>query len=453
MPLIKISEIVIKPNRQRVEFEAQAMQDLADSIEVNGLLHPPVLRREGDSLVLVAGERRLRAMEQLHTLGIPVRHAGVTCPEGEIFYTDLGTLTELEAEEVELDENIKRRDLTWQEHAAALERLHSLRQRQKDVVYETAISKGEDPGIQVQTIADTAQEVYGRSDGYFGAQVRKEIIVAKHLDNPIIAKAKSADEAFKLLKKQEEANKFRDLAEKAGKVQTTSDHTIRNVDCLTFMRLPENVEAYDVILTDPPYGMGADSFGDGGGKLGGIEHHYDDSYRSWLTLMTAWTQLSFVVAKPQAHAYVFCDIDNFHELRKLMQQAGWYTFRTPLIVHKLNSGRVPLPDRGPRRQYETILYAIKGDRPVTHIYPDVIPCTADDNMTHGAQKPVELFQNLLQRSVRPGDTVLDTFGGTGTIIPAAHALLCKATVCELNPEYYGMCLKRISDIEKVQTLL
>ena len=29
-----------------------------------------------------------------------------------------------------------------------------------------------------------------------------------------------------------------------------------------------------MILTDPPYGMDADQFGDGGGKMTGIEHHY-----------------------------------------------------------------------------------------------------------------------------------------------------------------------------------
>ena len=34
-------------------------------------------------------------------------------------------------------------------------------------------------------------------------------------------------------------------------------------------------------------------------------------------------------------------------------------------------------------------------------------------MLHGAQKPVVVYQNLLQRSVRAGDKVLDPFAGTG----------------------------------------
>jgi DNA modification methylase len=194
--------------------------------------------------------------------------------------------------------------------------------------------------------------------------------------------------------------------------------------------------------------MGADSFGNAAGKLTGIEHHYDDSYEAWYLLMETWCPLSYQVCKPQAHAYVFCDIDNFPVLRTLMQQAGWYVFRTPFICVKPNSGRVPLPDQGPRRQYETLLYAIKGKKPVTHIYPDVISTTADEQLSHGAQKPIALFKNLLQRSVRPGDTVLDCFAGTGPIIPAAHHFQCKAIVLEKEKEYYAICCERLKALEE-----
>lgn len=448
MKTILPSSIVIKPNRQRTEFEPQALQELCDSIHAIGLLHAPVLRKEGNEYVLVAGERRLRALKQLIELGDTFRYNNEEYTD-TIPFVDIGNLSPLEAEEAELDENIKRRDLTWQEHAQAVKRLHEFRQRQKDAKYEKAIEEGRDPGLCVQTIAETALEVQGSSEGYHHDKVRKGLIVAKHLDNPAVAKAKSVDEAFKILKKQEEVSKNLELAHVVGKTFTSEVHQVHNIDCLSFMMRPENREKFDVILTDPPYGMGADSFGDGGGKLQGIEHHYDDSFDSWKSLMQSWVKLAWDVTKPQAHAYIFCDIDNFPVLRTMMREAGWYVFRTPLIAYKINSGRVPLPTMGPRRQYETILYAIKGGKNVNHIYSDVIPSNADDNMTHGAQKPVELFQNLLQRSVKAGDNVLDTFGGTGTLIPAAHNLLCKATVCELSEEYYGLCLKRIRDLGAV----
>ena len=449
MRFIPISQVLIKPDRQRQEFDPAALQDLVTSIEERGLLHPPVLRDEAGTWTLVAGERRMKAIAQIWELGGSFRCDNQQVPAGEMPFTNLGDLSDLEAEEAELDENLKRKDLTWQEHAAAVARLHRLRQGQQ---VEKAV-KLQTP-ITPQTYADTALELLGKSEGAYQDQIRKEIIVSKHLANPAIAKAKSADEAFKILKKQEESAKNVELARTVGASFNADLHTLLNVDCLDYMTtaadLPE-AEKFDVILTDPPYGMGADNFGDAGGKLTGIEHRYDDSPEHFTKLMTAWSKLSYNVCKAQAHAYVFCDIDRFHELKALMQAAGWYVFRTPLINHKMNSGRVPLPDQGPRRQYEIILYAIKGKKQTTHIYPDVISTSADENFSHGAQKPVALYQNLLQRSVRPGDRVLDTFAGSGTIFEAANGFKCAATGTELNPEYFGMCLARIARCKQLET--
>ena len=454
MRFISLDDIIIKPERQRQEFDAQAMQELVESIEANGLMHPPVLRMDGNVWVLVAGERRIKAMTQIWELGGSFRCDNDDVEEGQVPFTNLGDLTALEAEEAELDENLKRKDLTWQEHAAAVARLHKLRIAQRG---EEA-AKQIDPEIRAMlkehTVADTALEIMGRSDGAYQDTVRKEILVSRHLSNPAVAKAKSADEAFKILKKQEQSAKNVELARTVGATFNADLHMLLNVDCRDFMQTAEvwpESEKFDVILTDPPYGMNADSFGDAGGKLTGIEHHYDDSYESWVKLMTEWTWLSYRVCKPQAHAYVFCDIDMFHELKAMMQRAGWYVFRTPLINHKTNSGRVPLPDQGPRRQYEIILYAIKGKKQTTHIYPDVISTSADENFSHGAQKPVALYQNLLQRSVRPGDRVLDTFAGSGTIFEAANGFKCSATGVELSSEYYGMCLARLARIKALET--
>jgi DNA modification methylase/ParB-like chromosome segregation protein Spo0J len=479
------SKVIIKPNRQRKEFDADAMQELFQSIEKVGLMQAPVMRIESGELVLVAGERRFRTMKDMHDLGVPIRYCGIQLEHGCIPYTLIGQLSELEAEEAELDENMKRKDLTWQEQAAAVDRLMKLRQKQyaakqAEVRAQVEAEQPDTPALKDSpgssqdviatllesmnvtppSVASITRELNpdatkNKSNGELGSladATRKQLIVAQHLDNPLIAKAKSPEEAFKILKKQEEADKNRALAASVGASFNASVHTALNVNCCDWMEKSENHGTIDVILTDPPYGMGADKFGDAGGKLTGIEHHYDDSYESWAELMKRWVPLTYAVAKAQAHAYVFCDIDRYHELKAMMELAGWYVFRTPLIVHKLGSGRVPLPDQGPRRQYETLLYAIKGKKPVTHIYPDVIPSQADENMSHGAQKPVGVYQNLLQRSVRPGDTVADFFSGSGTIFPAAHGMKVKAIGIEMNPEYFGMGLKRLQDLEIVDAL-
>jgi len=434
MQTIHESKIIVTPGRQRQEFDPQAMSELCEAITARGLMHPIVLRETPEGMVLVAGERRWRAIRDMRMLGGQLKFNGTIVPDGEIPYVTLGQLTPLQAEEAELQENIARKDLTWQENAAAVAKLHSLRSRQ-------AQAEG-----RVHTVADTALETKGRSDGGYQAAVRKDLVVAKFLHNPEVAKAKTADEAFKIIKRQEESQRNVALAAEVGKTFTQSVHELHNTNCLSWMRAqPEGL--FDVILTDPPYGLGADSFGDGGGKLSGIEHHYKDDVESFRALMGEWCPLAYRIAKAQAHAYVFCDLDNFHWLKQQMTAAGWWVTRTPFICTKPNSGRVPHPEHGPRRQWEMILYAIKGKKPTTGIYPDVITTMADANMSHGAQKPVALYLDLLKRSVRPGDTVLDSFAGSGTIFPAAHQFKVKAVGIEMNPEYYALGLNRIKALD------
>jgi site-specific DNA-methyltransferase (adenine-specific) len=465
-----LASVIIKPDRQRTEFDPTELQNLKDSIEYlpgernRQLLHPPVLRREGNDLVLVAGERRLRAIKEIFALGGSFIYNGkmFDADSGMIPFSDIGELSPLEAEEAELDENLKRVNLSWQELAQVHARLHKLRTAQRDAASPTPPTpptspsqKGADeaPATPRHTIADTALEVFGRSDGAYQDTIRKETIVAKHLDNPAVAKAKTLDEAFKILKKEEERKTNIALGLEIGKTFNADKHTLVRANCIEWMA-QQPAGQFDVILTDPPYGMGADAFGDAGGKMTGIQHHYDDSHESWAKLMegpSGWCSLAYRITKSQAHAYVFCDIDRFHELRGYMVAAGWDVFRTPLIVHKLNSGRVPRPQHGPRRQWEMILYAIKGDKPVTHIYPDVIPVNGDDNLGHGAQKPVDLYVNLLQRSVKPGDSILDTFAGTGTIFPAAHTFKCAATGIEFEEGSYGICVKRLAELKNLDT--
>ncbi len=62
---ITLGDIVPNPHQPRKVIDPQAIQELAASIEAEGLLQPVVVRRSGDSFELIAGERRWRAHEFL----------------------------------------------------------------------------------------------------------------------------------------------------------------------------------------------------------------------------------------------------------------------------------------------------------------------------------------------------------------------------------------------------
>jgi DNA modification methylase len=431
---VPVSTIQISTSRQRREFDPQKLMELQESIEHLGLMHPIVVREytNGGSpaYTLVAGERRLRALQGIWELGGNFQCHNALVPEGWVPVITMGELGPIEAMEAELSENIIRADLTWQERCEALAALHKLR---------VALNPS-------HSVADTSEEVTGRRDARYHNDTRHALIVAKHLDNPIVAKAKDEKEAFKLLKRAEELTGFSLKAIEVGKTFNSSVHQCLQGDCLTWMAEMAG-DQFDVILTDPPYGMGADEFGDGAGRLTAIDHAYKDSEDDFRALLSAAIPLFGRVAKPSAALYLCCDIDQFHWLRSMFTSAGWYVFRTPIINVKTGSGRVPLPDQGPRRQYETILFAFRGGKKTTVLKSDVIQTLGDDQMGHGAQKPVALFSDLLARSARPGDCCLDPFAGTGTIFPAAHGLKVVATGIEQNSAYYGMCVKRLEGLE------
>lgn len=427
---IDLSQIQIASNRQRRTFDPRALNELVESIKTHGLFHAVVLREEGSSFTLVSGERRLRALADIYELGGSIRYDSAEVPAGQVPYVTLGDLDPLAREEAELAENIHRVDLSFLERAQVTLRLSTLRNAQ-------AIASGS----PAPTVAVIAEEIRGSSEGIHHEVTRREIIVAKHADDPEVQGAKNLDEAFKVLRKKEQVAKNIAHAAEVGKTFTAEMHRAYCEDALDWLiKCP--AEQFDVILTDPPYGMGADEFGDSGGKAEGAHQYVDDAESFTRILSICQTEL-FRVAKPQAHLYWFCDIDQFHTAREAFSAAGWWTHRTPLIWHKPTASRVPWPEHGPQRKYELILYAVKGKRPVTRIYPDVIACNPDENLGHAAQKPIALFEDLLRRSVRAGDSVLDPFMGTGTIFPAAHRLSCKATGIERDPSAYGLALKRL----------
>lgn len=110
--LISLDPHAVAPNPEqpRRAFEPDALAALGDSIRLHGLLHPIVVQREGETYILVAGERRLRAAQLAGVSSIPA----IVRPAAESSRHQL---------EMALTENLLRTDLNPMEEAAAYARL------------------------------------------------------------------------------------------------------------------------------------------------------------------------------------------------------------------------------------------------------------------------------------------------------------------------------------------
>ena len=69
----------------------------------------------------------------------------------------------------------------------------------------------------------------------------------------------------------------------------------------------------------------------------------------------------------------------------------------------------------------------------------------DGGKIHPTQKPVALYKWLLSRYAKPGDKILDTHGGSGSICIACHDLGYDLTWMELDADYYEAACKRYKD--------
>ena len=106
---IPLSKIVPNPYQPRKEFESEALSELADSIRQYGVLQPLLVAPgKGDTYILIAGERRLRASTMAGLGTVPVI---------------VSEYTTQQIAEIALIENLQRKDLHYLEEAEGYERL------------------------------------------------------------------------------------------------------------------------------------------------------------------------------------------------------------------------------------------------------------------------------------------------------------------------------------------
>ncbi|MDE5760755.1 ParB/RepB/Spo0J family partition protein [Bacteroides sp.] len=106
---IELSKICVNPNQPRRDFDAIALQELADSIAEIGIIQPVTLRQiSDDEYQIIAGERRFRASQLAGLATIPAY---------------IRTADDENVMEMALIENIQREDLNSVEIALAYQHL------------------------------------------------------------------------------------------------------------------------------------------------------------------------------------------------------------------------------------------------------------------------------------------------------------------------------------------
>ena len=208
-------------------------------------------------------------------------------------------------------------------------------------------------------------------------------------------------------------------------------------------------EIADMVFTDPPYNV--DYANTAKDKMRGTDRPIlnDNLGAGFHDFLLA--ALTPTLAHCRGGIYVAMSSSELDVLQSAFRTAGgkWSTFII-WAKHTFTLGHADY-----QRQFEPILYGWPSDG--TRHW-----CGARDqgdvwnikkphkNDLHPTMKPVELVERAVRNSSRPGDIVLDSFGGSGTTMIASEKSDRKARLIELDPKYVDVIVRRWQDYAGAQ---
>jgi ParB/RepB/Spo0J family partition protein len=447
---LKVSDIFVEDSRQRKNLGD--INSLASSIAEAGLINPLLVEEVNGKYNLVAGERRLSAVKALGWEQVPVT-----------IFTALSTSRR---ELIELHENVKRKDLSWQENVKAVQKYASLRDAQDEAIAKelglspTTFSKmlKAAEGLDNLPVCHQCPTWTGAYDLYIShlkkalANDLESFFEEKPLEFPLISNV-SENQKTEIPSADKELQKdgvvsgvaqgpFLDGGEVVPvgtKLWQPPAPTVLFKSAPAPKALPKPFEVQEVDFTkwapeysgrrfnlihlDPPYGlsMGLSKMVNSNPALGG-KHYEDGGEDSFLAILNALLKNQDRIVMESAHVICWLTPKHYGKAFGKFQYFGWTASEFPLIWHKSdNSGILPDPRRWPRRTYEMALFASRGDRKL--VKPKAAsfsgPIAKD---IHMSEKPRPMLQHFLEMVVDEHTEILDPTAGSANALIVAKQL-------------------------------
>jgi len=389
-----------RDKRQRKELTG--IKELAWSLQSIGQINPITITREGE---LIAGERRLTAAKEAGWTSINVQ-----------FVEDLDEATR---HLIELEENVRRVDLSWQDQCLAVEEYHKLRTAE-DATW-TAAKTASALGLSTTNVAE-----------------KRSIAQEINRGNTRIAEAPKFSVAKGIVNRETERRQ-NSVIEAVTETITGEAAPERTVPLL-HADFNEWAKTYDgpkfnFIHCDFPYGVNADKHAQGAAAAFG---GYVDSEEVYYQLLaTLGSAMGNVVAE-SAHLMFWFSMDFYQYTVETLSEMGWDVQRFPLVWHKSdNMGILPDPSRGPRRIYETCLIASRGDRKIVRAVSNVVS-HATTKEIHMSEKPVGMLAKFMEMFVDEYSAVLDPTAGSANALKAAQKRGAKIVLgLERDEEFFN----------------
>ncbi len=389
------------------------LDELIGSIKSNGLICPIAVhvledssesRANGKLYRLCAGGRRFRAHQQMQSETIPAK-----------VYDH--PLSELELRSVELEENLQRKDLTWQEKVALRKKIHDLQVAIDGPKTSTA------PDAEGHSVRDTASLL-----GVSHTAVSKDLKLAKTIERfPEIdwTKCKNQSDAEKLIKKIEKSVVKEELANRVeASLKGNNNLKLRKLadayvvgDFFEIVKdVPDGIMSF--VEIDPPYAIDL---------VNNKKDYINDGYnevpaKDYPEFMRKVFAECYRTMAPNSWGVCWFGPDPwFPHIKQWLIDAGFSVCGIPGIWSK-PSGQTKMPNTRLASAYEMFFYFAKGQPAL--VKPGRINVfnynpTPHQHKVHPTERPVEMIREILRTFAMPGSHVLVPFAGSGATLLAA----------------------------------
>jgi site-specific DNA-methyltransferase (adenine-specific) len=208
-----------------------------------------------------------------------------------------------------------------------------------------------------------------------------------------------------------------------------SEIKLYNMDCMEAMKVMPD-KSFDLAIVDPPYGIGDFSMKTGSGR----KYEEKDIYRySW----------NDSIPPPE----YFLELNRVSNHRIIWGANYYNCFERGAIVWFKSTAHPNLSkcEIASCTHHKKVEYVDLIWQNITkeNMEPRIHPC----------HKPIKLYKWLLKNYAKPGDKILDTHLGSGSIAIACYDMGYDLTGYEIDKEYFDAATKRLENHKKQLTFL
>jgi len=229
---------------------------------------------------------------------------------------------------------------------------------------------------------------------------------------------------------------------------------IINGDC--YIELPKiESNSVDLIIIDPPYLISKDSnfkkISESTSSEMKTKYNISIDFGDWDKSEIDWDFLFnhyYRILKKGGTIVIFYDIWKSNQIKNSAEKVG---LKQPRVCAWIKTNPVPINSKINYLSNATEYFFtfVKGGKPTFNSeydngfyhYPI---CHGKERFQHPTQKPLSLISELISKHSNIGDTVLDTFAGTGTTGDACQRLERKFILIEKEKNYFDFITERLN---------